>query len=162
MIGRNQLIPKESKIYRDVAKWIFIENLWLNSWFSGARKITIECIVISLSQIFRAELILSSQKSITFWGDLAMCLYLPAQNLSHSEETWLSDYSFQPKIYPILRGPDYVIILSSQKPISFWLTTWLYSKQGIPSHSEGTWLCDFILWNEVYPILRGLDKVIVS
>ena len=100
---------------------------------------------------------------IPFWGDLTMWLYFPAKNLSHSEGTWLCDcisrndnlthsegtwqcdYTFYPKIYPILRGPDYVIILSSQKSIPFWgdLTMWLYPKEWNLSHSEGTWLCDY-------------------
>ena len=62
----------------------------------------------------------SSQKSIPFSGDLTIWLYPKEWILSHSEETWLCDYTFQPKIYPILRGPDYVIILSSQKSIQFW------------------------------------------
>ena len=51
-------------------------------------------------------IILYSQKSIPFWGDLTMLLYFPAKNLSHSEKTCLCDYDFQPKIYPNLRGPD--------------------------------------------------------
>ena len=93
-----------------------------------------------------------------------MWLYFPAKNLSHSERTWRCDHTFQPKIYPILRGPgyvilalgmksnkilwgqDYKIILSSQKPISTWgdLTIWLY----FPA--------------KIYPILRGHDYVIIS
>ena len=85
-------------------------------------------------------LIFSSQKLITFWGDLTMWLYFPVKNLSQSEGTWLCDYTFQPKKYPILRVTDYVIILSSQKPISFW----------------GSWLCDCILRNEIYNFLRKL------
>ena len=57
-----------------------------------------------------------------------MWLYFPAENLSHSEGTWLGDYTFKLKIYHILRGPDYVIILSSPKSILFWgdLAMWLY------------------------------------
>ena len=43
-------------------------------------------------------------------GDLTMLLYFPAKNISHSEGTWLYDHTFQPKIYPILRVPDYVIV----------------------------------------------------
>ena len=40
-----------------------------------------------------------------------LCDYnFPVKNLSHSEGTWLCDYNFQPKNYPILRGPDYVIV----------------------------------------------------
>ena len=82
----------------------------------------------------------SSQKSIPFWGELTLWLYFPVKNLSHSEGTWLCDLNFQPKIYPILRGPDYVIIISSQTSIPFWgdLTLWLYSPAKILSHSEGT------------------------
>ena len=73
-------------------------------------------------------IMISSQKSIPIWGNLTRWLYPKEWNLSHSEGTWLCDYTFQPKIYPILRGPDYVIIHCSQKPIPFWgdLTIWLY------------------------------------
>ena len=126
-------------------------------------------------------IILSSQKSIPFWGELTMWLYFPVKNLSHSEGTWLCDYTFQPKIYPILRGPDYVIItfqpkiypilrgpdyviiLSSQKSIPFWgdLTMWLYFPVKNLSHSEGTWLCDHNFQPKIYPILRGPDYVII-
>ena len=97
-------------------------------------------------------IILSSQKSIPFWGDLTMWLYFPVKNLSHSEGTWLCDYTFQPKIYPILRGTDYVIILSSQKSIPFWgeLTMWLYFPVKNLSHSEGTWLCDYTFQPKIY------------
>ena len=66
-------------------------------------------------------------------------------NLSHPEGTWLYDYTFQSKIYPILRGTDYVIILSSQKFI----------------HSEGTWLRDHNFQPKIYPILRNTDYVIM-
>ena len=116
-------------------------------------------------------------KSITSWGDLTMWLYFPVKNLSHSEGNWLCDYTFQPKIYPILRGPDYVIILSSQKSIPFlgdltvivnygmksitsWgdLTMWLFFPVKNLSHSEGNWLCDYTFQPKIYPILRGPDK----
>ena len=102
-------------------------------------------------------------KSILFWGDLTMWLYFPVKNLSHSEGTWLCDHNFQPKIYPILRGPDYVIILSSQKPILIWvhLTMWLYLTAKNLSHSEGTWLSDYTFQPKIYPILRGPDYVII-
>ena len=90
-------------------------------------------------------IIFSSQNSIPFWGELTLWLYFPAQILSHSEWTWLCDYTFQSKIYPILRGPDYVIILSSQKL----------------SHSEVIWLCDHNFQPNIYPILRGPDYVII-
>ena len=87
-------------------------------------------------------------KSNPFWGDLTKWLYFAAKNLSHSEGTWnrLRDYTLQRKIYPILRGQDCVIILSSQKPIPFWgdLVMWLYFQQ------------------KIYPILSGPDHVIVS
>ena len=125
-------------------------------------------------------IILSSQKSIPFWGDLTMWLYFSVKNLSHSEENWLCDYTFQPNIYPILRGPDYVIIISYQKSIPFWgdltgivtygmksitfwgdLTMWLYFPAQSLSHSEGTWLNDCILRNEFYRILKGPDYVIM-
>ena len=108
-------------------------------------------------------IILSSQKSISFWGDLTRWLYPKEWNLSHSEGTWLCDYTFQPKFYPILRGPDYVIILSSQKSIPFWgdLTIRLYPKEWILSHSEGTWLCDYTFQPKIYPILRVIDYVII-
>ena len=68
-----------------------------------------------------------SQKSIPFWGELLMWLYFRAKNLSRSEETWLYDCILRNEFYCILRGPDYVIILSSLKSIPFWveLTTWL-------------------------------------
>ena len=39
-----------------------------------------------------------------------MWLYFPAKNLSHSEGTLLSDYTFQPKIFSFSREPDYVIV----------------------------------------------------
>ena len=39
-------------------------------------------------------IILSSLKSIPFWGDLTMRFYFPAKNLSHSEGTWLCDHNF--------------------------------------------------------------------
>ena len=103
-------------------------------------------------------------KSIPFWGELTMWLYFPVKNLSHSEMTWLCDLNFQPKICPILRGTDYVIILSSQKSIPFWgnLTMWLYFPVKNLYHSEGTWLCDHNFQPKIYPILRGPDYVIVT
>ena len=85
----------------------------------------------------------SGMKSKPFWGDLTLFLNFPAKYLSHSERTWLCDYTFQPKTYPILRGPDYVIILPAEN---------LY-------HSERTWLCDCILRNEIKTILRGPNYV---
>ena len=108
-------------------------------------------------------IILSSQKSIPFWGDLTIWLYPKEWILLHSEGTWLCDYTFQPKIYPILSGIDYVIIISSQKSIPFWgdLTIWLYPKEWILSHSEGTRLCDYDFQPKIYPILRGIDYVII-
>ena len=108
-------------------------------------------------------IMISSQKSIPIWGDLIRWLYPKEWNLSHSEGTWLCDYTFQPKIYPILRGPDYVIIHSSQKSIPFSgdLTIWLYPKEWILSHSEETWLCDYTFQPKIYPILRGPDYVII-
>ena len=104
-------------------------------------------------------IMISSQKANPIWGDLTRWLYPKEWNLSHSGGTWLCDYNFQPKIYPILRGPDYMIILSSQKSIPFWgdLTIWLYPKEWILSHSEGTWLCDYTYQSKIYPILRGTD-----
>ena len=108
-------------------------------------------------------IILSSQKSILIWVHLTMWLYLPAKNLSHSEGTWLCDYTFQPKNYFNLSAPDHVIIPSSQKSIPLWgdLTMWLYPKEWNQSHSYGTWLCDCTLGKEIYPILRGPDYVII-
>ena len=109
-------------------------------------------------------IILFSPKSIPFWGNLTMWLYFPVKNLYHSEGTWLYDHNFQPKICPILRGTDYVIILSSQKSIPFWgnLTMWLYFPVKNLYHSEGTWLCDHNFQPKIYPILRGPDYVIVT
>ena len=91
---------------------------------------------------------ISSQKSIPFWGTLTMWLYFPAKNLSHSKEAWLCDHNFQLKIYPILIGTDYVIIISSQTSIPLWgdLTMWLYLN----------------FQPKIYPILRGPDYVIVT
>ena len=102
-------------------------------------------------------------KSITFWGDLTMWLYFPVKNLSHSEETWLCDHNFQPKIYPILRNTDYVIILSCQKSIPFWgnLTMWSQFLAKNLSHSKETWLCDHNFQLKIYPSLRGPDYVII-
>ena len=81
-----------------------------------------------------------------------------------SEGTWLCDHTFQPKVYPILRAPGYVIVLSKpMKSNPFWgdLTMWLYFPAKNLYHSEGTWLCDCILRNEIYTILRGPDYVII-
>ena len=109
--------------------------------------------------------ILSSRKSITFWGNLTMYLYFSAKNLSHSEVTWLCDCVLRNEIYNILRGHDYVIILSSQKPkiypIRVDLTKRLYFPVKILSHSEGTWLCDYTYQPKVYYILRGPDYLII-
>ena len=93
-----------------------------------------------------------------------MWLYFPAKNLSHSEGTWLCDCIPQNEINIILRGPGYVFILSSQKPIPFWaeLTRWLYFQAKNLSHSEGSWLCDHIFQHKIYPIHRRPDHVIVS
>ena len=106
---------------------------------------------------------LSSQKSIPFWGDLTRWLYPKEWILSHSEGTWLCDYTFQPKIYPILRGPDYVILISTKQTIPFWknLSMWLWFPAKNLSQSEGTWLGDCILRNGIYRILRGHDYVII-
>ena len=120
-------------------------------------------------------------KSITFWGDLTMWLYFPAQSLSHSEGTWLNDCILRNEFYRILKGPGYVIMLSSQKSIPFWgdltvivtygmksitfggdLTMWLFFPVKNLSHSEGNWLCDYTFQSKIYPILRGPDYVIVS
>ena len=137
----------------------------------------IHFILSALDYVF----ILSSQKSIPFWGDLTMWLYFPAQNLSHSEGTWLNDCILRTEFYRILKGPDYVIILSSQKSIPFWgdltvietygmksitfwgdLTMWLYFPVKNLSHSEGNWLFDYNFQPKMYPILRGPDYVSVS
>ena len=108
-------------------------------------------------------ILISSQKSNPFWGELTLWLYFPVKNLSHSEGNWLCDYTFQPKLYPILRGPDYVIIISSKNSIPFWgdLTMWLYFPVKILSHSEGNWLCDYTFQPKFYPILSGPDYVIM-
>ena len=108
-------------------------------------------------------IILSSRKSILIWVHLTMWLYFPAKNLSHSEGTWLCYYTFQPKIYPILKKPVYVIMISSQKLIPIWgdLTRWLYPKEWNLSHSEGKWLCDYTFQLKIYPILRRPDYVII-
>ena len=104
-----------------------------------------------------------SQKNIPFWKNLSMWLWFPAKNLSQSEGTWLGDCILRSGIYPILKGHDYVIILSSQKSIPCWgdLTMWLYIAAKNLSHSEGTWLYDCILRNEFYRILRRPDYVII-
>ena len=124
---------------------------------------------------------ISSQKSIPFWGDLTMWLYFPVKNLSHSEGqltmwlyfsakslshsegNWLCDYTFRPNIYPILRGTDFVIILSCQESIPFWgdLTMWSQFLAKNLSHSEGTWLCDHKFQLKIYPILMWNDYVII-
>ena len=108
-------------------------------------------------------IMISSQKSIPIWGDLTIWLYPREWNLSHSEGTWLCDYKFQPKIYPILREPDYVIILSNQKSILIWvhLTMWLYFTDKNLSNSEGNWLSDYTFQPKIYLILRGPDYVII-
>ena len=103
-------------------------------------------------------------------------IIFPVKNLSHSEGNWLCDYTFQPKIYPfwgtwlcdhnfqpkiypILRGTDYVIMISSQKSISFWvhLTMWLYFPAKNLSHSEWTWPCNYTSQPKIHPILKGPD-----
>ena len=100
----------------------------------------------------------STPKSIPFRGDLTMWFNFPVQNLSHSEGTWLCDYNFQPKIYHILSGPDYVIILPSQKSIPFWgdLNAWLYFAVKNLSHSEETCLCDYIFSQKSIPLWGDL------
>ena len=101
-------------------------------------------------------------ESIAFWGDMTMWLYFPAKILSHSEGTWLYDYTFQPKIYPILRVIDYVIIISSQKSIPFWgdLTVKVtYGKKSITLWGDLTMWLYFPV--KIYPILRGTDYVII-
>ena len=105
----------------------------------------------------------SSQKPIPLWGDLTVWLYPKEWNLTHSEGTWLCDYTFQPKTYPTLRGPNYVIIVSSQKsfPIRGNLIMWLCPKQWNLLHPEGTWLCDYTFQLKIYPILRGPDYVMI-
>ena len=102
-------------------------------------------------------------KSNPFWGDLTMWLYFPAKNLSHSEGTWLCDHTFQPQVYPILRGPGYVIVYLGMKSNPFWgeMTMWLYPKEWNLTHSEGTWLCDYTFQPKTYPTLRGPDYVII-
>ena len=92
-----------------------------------------------------------------------MSFYFPAKNLSHSEGTWLCDCILRNEINTILRGPDYVLKLSSQKSIPFWgeLTVWLYPKECNVTHSEGTWLGDYTFKLKIYHILRGPDYVII-
>ena len=112
-----------------------------------------------------------------------MWVYFQAKNLSHSEGTWLCDQTFQLKIYPIQRGPGYVIVSLGMKSNPFWgdKTMWLYYPAKNLSHSEGTWLCDYVIillaknlsnseetWlcycflrNEINTILRGPDYVII-
>ena len=86
------------------------------------------------------------------------------KNLSHSEGTWLCDQTFQPKIYPILRGPGYVIVSLGKKSNPFWgdLTMWFYFPAKNLSHSEGTWLCDYTFQPKIFPVSREPDYVIVS
>ena len=102
-------------------------------------------------------------KSITFWGYLTMWLYLPAKNLSNSEETWLCDCFLRNQINTILRGNGFVIILSSQKSIAFWgeMALWLYFPARNLSHSEGTWLCDYTFQSKIYFNLSAPDHVII-
>ena len=96
-------------------------------------------------------IILFSQISIPFWGDLTMWSYFLTKNLSYSEGTWLCDHNFRLKVYPILSRTDSVIIFFSQKSIPFWgdLSTWLYFSAKNLSYSDVTWLCDCILRNEI-------------
>ena len=87
---------------------------------------------------------------------------------------------FQPKNYPILKKPVYVIIISSQKSIQSegtWLgdcilRNWIYPILKKPVYviiissqksiqSEGTWLGDCILRNWIYPTLRGPDMWLI-
>ena len=125
-------------------------------------------------------IITSSQKSVPFGEELTLWWYckpkihpilrrpdymimFPAKNLYHSEGTWLCHYKFQLKTYPILSRTDYLIIFFSRKSIPFWgdLSMWLYFSAKNLSHSEGTWLYDCILRNEIHPTLMGPDYVIV-
>ena len=76
-----------------------------------------------------------------------MWLYFLAKILSHSEGTWLCDCILRNEIYPILRGPDYVIILSSLK---------IYPILRGPDYVI------ILSSQKTYPILRGPDYVIVS
>ena len=101
---------------------------------------------------------ISSPKSIPRWGDLTVWLYPKEWSLTHSEGNWLCDYTFQPKTYPTPRGPDYVIILSSQKSFTFRgkLINWLCPKQWNLWHIEGTWLCDYTFQLKIYPIWGDL------
>ena len=89
--------------------------------------------------------ILSSQKSIPLWGDLTCDWFLRMKSNPFWGDLTMWLY-FQPKNYPNLRRPVYVIILSNQNL----------------SHSEGTWLCDHTFQPKIYPILRGSDYVIVN
>ena len=102
-------------------------------------------------------------KSNPFWGDKTMWLYFAAKNLSHSEGTWLCDHTFQPKVYPILTGPGYVLVSLGMKSNPLWgeKTVWFYFPAKHLSHSEGNWLCDYTFQPKIYPILRGPDYVII-
>ena len=62
----------------------------------------------------------------------------PAKNLYHSEGTRLCDYTFQPKTYPILRGSDNVITLSSKNPILRGPDDMIMFPAKNLYHSEGT------------------------
>ena len=99
-----------------------------------------------------------------FWGDLTMWLYFPAKNLSHSEGTWLCDYISSPKSIPLW---DEVTVWLYPKEWNltnpFWgdLTMWIYLPAKKFFHFEGTWLCDCVLSNEIFDILRGPDYVII-
>ena len=97
-------------------------------------------------------------KSNPFWGDLTMWLYFPAKNLSHSEGTWLCDHTFQPQVYPILRGPGYVIVYLGLKSNPFWgvMTMWLYPKEWNQYISEGTWLQDYTSSQKPIPLWGDL------
>ena len=90
-------------------------------------------------------------------------IIISSQKSIQSEGTWLGECILRNWIYPILRGHDYVIILSSQKFIPFWgdPTLWLYFIAKILSPSEGTWLCDCILRNEINTNLKGPDYVFI-
>ena len=155
---------KSIPLWGDLTMWLYPKK-WNPS--HSERTWLCDCILgFEIYPILRGPdyvIILFSQKSIPLWRDLIMWLYFPAKIPSHSEGTWLIDYTFQTKIYPILRGPVYAIILFSQKSIPLWgyLTMWLYPKKWNPSQSEGTWPCDCNLGNEIYRILRGPDYVII-
>ena len=160
MISSQISIP----IWGYLTRWLYPKE-W-NLFHSGGTWLCDYTLQPKIYPILRGPdyvIIHSSQKSIPFWGDLTIWLYPKEWILLHSEGTWLCDYTFQPKIYPILSGIDYVIIISSQKSIPFWgdLTIWLYPKEWILSHSEGTRLCDYDFQPKIYPILSGIDYVII-